>query len=74
MKHSFNFSNWRRKSVLRQLSVDDIDRECETVATQKENATKLALHHLFEKPLDLIQVKEGEEKEESDRENSLQFR
>lgn len=55
------------KAVLRQLSVDDIDKEGETVATV------LASHQLFEKALDLIPVEEGENEEDSESENPLQF-
>lgn len=62
------------KAVLRQLSVDDIDKECETIATKKGKATILASHHLFEKALGLIPVEEGEDEEDSDPENPLQFR
>lgn len=62
------------KVVLRQLSVDDIDKGCETIATKKEKATILASHHLFEKARGLIPIEEGEDEEDSDQENPLQFR
>lgn len=63
-----------KKAILRQLSVNDIDKECETVATKKRKATVLASHHLFEKVLDLIPIEEGKNEEDSDSENPLQFR
>lgn len=61
------------KSVLRQLSVNNINKECKTVATKKRKAIVLASHHLFEKAPDLIQIEEGKNKENSDSKNSLQF-
>ncbi len=54
--------------------MDNIDKECETVATKKEKATILASHHLFEKALVLIPIEEGEDEEDSDPENPFQFR
>lgn len=50
------------KSVLRQLSADDMDYECETIVTKKGKTTVLASHYLFEMALDLIPVEEGRKK------------
>ena len=62
------------KAVLCQLFVDDIDKECEIIATKKGKTIILASHHLFKKTLGLIPIEEGEDEEDSDPENPLQFR
>lgn len=54
--------------------MDDINKKCKIIIIKKEKATILVLHHLFEKVLDLIPVKEGEDKENSDSKNPFQFR
>lgn len=71
MKYSFNFSNWKKKPVLRQFLVDDIDEEYKTVAIKKEKATILALQYLFEKALDLIPVEKSKDEKNSDPENLI---
>ena len=58
------FLTEEKKAILGQLSVDDIDRECETVATKKGKATMLVFDHLFEKALDLIPMGKGKEEED----------
>ena len=64
-------STKEEKVILSQISVNNIDKEAETVATKKEKATILASHHLFEKALSLISIKEN--KDDEDLENFLQF-
>ena len=61
------------KAVLRQLLVDDIDKEYKTIATKKGKAIILASHHLFEKALGLIPIEEGKDEKDSDPEDPLQF-
>ncbi len=44
---SLTFSTEEEKPVLLQLSVKDIDKECEIVAAKKGKTTVLASHQLF---------------------------
>ena len=62
------------KAILRQLSVDDIDKKYETFVTKKRKATILVSHYLFEKILGFIPIDKGEDDEDSDPKNLFQFR
>lgn len=53
--------------------MNNINGDCEIVATRKKKIILLGSHQLFEEALDLILSKEGEEKEDSDPKNPLQF-
>ena len=67
------FLTENKKAILRQLLVNDNNKECETIAIKKRKAIILVSHHLFEKALGLILIEKGEYKEDSDLENPLQF-
>lgn len=60
--------------ILRQLSVEDIDRFCEQNETNKSKAQKRNIKDHVESALDIIPIEEGDDYEDSKLENLIQFR
>lgn len=62
-----------KKTVLHQLLVNNIDKNCKIIATKKKKTIILALYHLFEKTLSLILIEKYKDKENLDLQNLIQF-
>ena len=62
------------KHVLRPISSDDIDNFCEQTQSSNRKARRINLDHRIEEALNSIPIRESDVQEDSDPENSIQFR
>lgn len=73
-KNRIVYATEEEKRVLRQISSDGIDNFCKQTQSSKGKARKTTTEHQIEEVLDIIPLEESNVQEDSDPENSLQFR